>query len=233
MPAPIETLAATGGEIDQNAMVRRFGFVMMMDIDDDPVRRVRWTRRPSAGRDTCGRVWFDPGHKPRRTSWRHRLDHFHASDPNAHPCQDSPSPPAGSGACHRDGGLPVRFHRHAAAEIVLGFAEFGDIYSRIMEPNNSAVLKQRIASAARSPGRAAENHALQTSRGRSLHSMTSLYGGTWNIFLHTFKRLGITVRSSEPTEPWSSPTPGADPRQGVVEAVGSPRPEHPQRLRAC
>ncbi len=39
-----------------------------------------------------------------------------------------------------------------------------------------------------------------TDTGDSIVASTSLYGGTWNIFLHTFRRLGITVRFVEPTD---------------------------------
>jgi O-acetylhomoserine (thiol)-lyase len=95
---------------------------------------------------------------------------------------------------------------HAAD--LFGLRAFGNIYSRIMNPTND-VFEQRIAAleggsaaVATSSGHAAEVLALLNlaGAGDSIVSSTSLYGGTWNIFLHTFKRLGITVRFVEPTD---------------------------------
>ncbi len=77
-----------------------------------------------------------------------------------------------------------------------------------MNPTND-VLEQRVAAlhggtaaVALASGHAAENLALLNLAGcgDSIVSSTSLYGGTWNIFLHTFERLGITVRFVEPTD---------------------------------
>src|SRR5450830_1787556 len=95
---------------------------------------------------------------------------------------------------------------HAAN--LFGLREFGNIYSRIMNPTND-VLEQRVAAlhggtaaVAVSSGHAAEVLTLLNlaGSGDSIVSSTSLYGGTWNIFLHTFKRLGITVRFVETTD---------------------------------
>ena len=95
---------------------------------------------------------------------------------------------------------------HAAN--LFGLREFGNIYTRLMNPTTD-VLEQRIASlhggsgaVAVASGHAAENLALLNlaGSGDSIVSSTSLYGGTWNIFLHTYKRLGITVSFVEPTD---------------------------------
>jgi O-acetylhomoserine (thiol)-lyase len=95
---------------------------------------------------------------------------------------------------------------HAAA--LFGLREFGNIYTRIMNPTTD-VFEQRVAAleggtgaVATSSGHAAEVLALLNlaGAGDSIVSSTSLYGGTWNLFLHTFKRLGITVRFVEPTD---------------------------------
>ena len=68
-----------------------------------------------------------------------------------------------------------------------------------MNPTND-VLEQRVAALARrhgglavASGHAAEVLALLNlaGAGDNIVSSTSLYGGTWNIFLHTFRRLGI------------------------------------------
>jgi O-acetylhomoserine (thiol)-lyase len=80
--------------------------------------------------------------------------------------------------------------------------EFGNIYSRIMNPTNDvfekrvAALEGGVAGLATASGQAAETLSLTTlaSAGEEIISTTSLYGGTYNLFHHTFPRLGITVR---------------------------------------
>ena len=78
----------------------------------------------------------------------------------------------------------------------------GNIYTRIMNPT-TAVLEQRvaemeggIASLGLSSGMAAINYAIQTiaESGDNIISTSSLYGGTYNLFAHTFPQMGIEVR---------------------------------------
>lgn len=123
---------------------------------------------------------------------------------------------------------------HAAN--LFGLREFGNIYSRIMNPTVD-VLEQRIASlhggsaaVAAASGHAAENLALLNlaGAGDSIIASTSLYGGTWNIFLHTFKRLGITVRFVEPTDIQGFIDSTDDTtRAWYVETIGNPRLDVP------
>jgi O-acetylhomoserine (thiol)-lyase len=123
---------------------------------------------------------------------------------------------------------------HAAN--LFGLREFGNIYSRIMNPTND-VLEQRIAAlhggtaaVAVASGHAAENLALLNvaGSGDSIVSSTSLYGGTWNIFLHTFKRLGITVRFVEPTDIQGFIDATDDTTKAwFIETIGNPRLDVP------
>src|SRR6056300_2033532 len=78
----------------------------------------------------------------------------------------------------------------------------GNIYSRIMNPTN-AVLEQRlaemeggIASLALSSGMAAITYAIQCicRVGDNIVSANQLYGGTFNLFAHTFPQMGINVK---------------------------------------
>lgn len=78
----------------------------------------------------------------------------------------------------------------------------GNIYTRIMNPTN-AVLEQRIAemeegvgALAVASGMAAITYAIQciTSAGDNIVSTSQLYGGTYNLFAHTFPRQGIDAR---------------------------------------
>jgi O-acetylhomoserine (thiol)-lyase len=85
---------------------------------------------------------------------------------------------------------------------LFGLKEFGNIYTRIMNPTTDvfekrvAALEGGAAALATASGQAAETLALTTlaAAGDEIISTTSLYGGTYNLFHHTLPRLGITVR---------------------------------------
>ena len=89
---------------------------------------------------------------------------------------------------------------HAAR--LFGLQEFGNIYTRIMNPTvdvlekRIAALEGGVAGLALASGQAAETLAILTlaKAGDEIVSTTSLYGGTYNLFHHTLPRLGITVR---------------------------------------
>jgi len=89
---------------------------------------------------------------------------------------------------------------HAANLFAL--KEFGNIYSRIMNPTND-VLEKRVAlldggigALATASGQAAISLALfNIARvGDEIISADNLYGGTYNLFHYTFPRLGIQVK---------------------------------------
>lgn len=78
----------------------------------------------------------------------------------------------------------------------------GNIYTRIMNPT-TAVLEQRlaemeggIAGLGVASGMAAITYAIQTiaEAGDNIVSISQLYGGTYNLFMHTLPRQGIEVR---------------------------------------
>ncbi len=82
----------------------------------------------------------------------------------------------------------------------------GNIYSRIMNPTND-VLEQRIAdmegaaaALALSSGQAATTYSLLTiaEAGDNFICMSTLYGGTYNLFAHTFPQIGIEARFIDP-----------------------------------
>lgn len=86
--------------------------------------------------------------------------------------------------------------------------EFGNIYTRIMNPTTDvfeqriAALEGGVAAVATSSGQAAQflalNNILQA--GDNFVSTSYLYGGTYNQFKVAFKRLGIDVRFAEGDE---------------------------------
>ncbi|UCH40513.1 MAG: aminotransferase class I/II-fold pyridoxal phosphate-dependent enzyme, partial [Gammaproteobacteria bacterium] len=89
---------------------------------------------------------------------------------------------------------------------LFNLAVLGNIYTRIMNPTND-VLEQRItameggvAALALASGQAATTYAIQTiaEAGDNFISMSTLYGGTYNLFAHTFPQMGIEVRFADP-----------------------------------
>ena len=102
-----------------------------------------------------------------------------------------------------------QFDNQEHASNLFSLKELGNIYSRIMNPT-TAVLEERIAhlegglaAVAVSSGQAATAYAIQNlcQSGDNIVSSTDLYGGTWNQFANTFKRLGIEVRFADPKDP--------------------------------
>ncbi|MCK2087190.1 bifunctional O-acetylhomoserine aminocarboxypropyltransferase/cysteine synthase [Thauera aromatica] len=85
----------------------------------------------------------------------------------------------------------------------------GNIYTRIMNPT-TAVLEQRVAqleggvgALAVASGMAAITYAIQTiaEAGDNIISAATLYGGTYNLFAHTFPQFGIEVRFADYRDP--------------------------------
>ncbi|GAB4151877.1 MAG: PLP-dependent transferase [Sphingomonadales bacterium] len=96
---------------------------------------------------------------------------------------------------------------HAANLFAL--KEFGNIYSRIMNPTcdvlekRLAALERGAAALAVSSGQSASMMAVQniTHAGDNIVSSTDLYGGTWNLFANTLSTMGIEVRFVDPRDP--------------------------------
>ena len=88
------------------------------------------------------------------------------------------------------------------AQSLFGLKQFGNIYSRIMNPTTD-VLEKRLAALdggvgalAFASGQAAETMAILNlaGAGDEIVSTNSLYGGSYNLFHYTLPKLGITVR---------------------------------------
>ncbi|HET7776586.1 MAG TPA: aminotransferase class V-fold PLP-dependent enzyme [Azospira sp.] len=87
----------------------------------------------------------------------------------------------------------------------------GNIYTRIMNPTQDvlekrvAALEGGIAGLALASGQAAITYAIQTiaEAGDNIVSTATLYGGTYNLFAHTFPQLGIQVRFADYRDPAS------------------------------
>jgi len=96
---------------------------------------------------------------------------------------------------------------HAANLFAL--KEFGNIYTRLMNPTTD-VLEKRVAlleggtgALATASGQSAITIALLNivNSGEEIVSSVSLYGGTYNLFKHTLSKLGINVKFVDPLDP--------------------------------
>jgi O-acetylhomoserine (thiol)-lyase len=96
---------------------------------------------------------------------------------------------------------------HAAN--LFGLKEFGNIYTRLMNPTTD-VLEQRLAALdggvgalAVASGQAATTYAVLNiaQAGQNIISTNYLYGGTYNLFHYTLPKLGITVKFVDSSDP--------------------------------
>lgn len=110
--------------------------------------------------------------------------------------------------------------------------EFGNIYTRIMNPTTDvfeqriAALEGGVAAVATSSGQAAQflalNNILQS--GDNFVSTSYLYGGTYNQFKVAFKRLGIDVRFAQGDAPEQFETLiDTNTKAIYLETIGNPR----------
>ncbi len=102
-----------------------------------------------------------------------------------------------------------QFNSPEHAANLFALKEFGNIYTRIMNPTQ-AVLEERVAALeggvaalAVASGQAASLFAVQNicHAGDNLVCSTDVYGGTWNLFANTMKTMGIECRFVDPADP--------------------------------
>ncbi len=107
----------------------------------------------------------------------------------------------------------------------------GNIYTRIMNPT-TAVLEERVAkleggigALALASGMAAITYAIQTiaQAGDNIVSVSTLYGGTYNLFAHTLPKQGIEVRFFDYRDPAAMEALiDAKTKLVFVESIGNP-----------
>ena len=124
------------------------------------------------------------------------------------------------------------FNDAAHAARLFGLEEFGNIYTRIMNPTTGvfeervAALEGGVAALGVASGQAAETLAILNiaGTGDNIVSSSSLYGGTYNLFAYTLPKLGITTRFVDGSNP-ASFAPAIDARTKAVylETIGNPR----------
>jgi O-acetylhomoserine (thiol)-lyase len=119
---------------------------------------------------------------------------------------------------------------HAAK--LFGLQEFGNIYTRIMNPTTDvfekriAALEGGVAALATSSGQSAQFLALNNimQSGDNFVSTSYLYGGTYNQFKVAFKRLGIEVRFADGDDADSIEKLIDDKTKALYfESIGNPR----------
>ncbi|AXA34949.1 MAG: homocysteine synthase [Candidatus Hydrogenedentota bacterium] len=119
---------------------------------------------------------------------------------------------------------------HAANLFAL--KEFGNIYTRIMNPTTDvlerrlAALDGGVAALAVSSGQAAITLAVLniTRAGQNIVSTSYLYGGTYNLFNYTLARMGIEVRFVDSSDPKNVAAAIDDNTRLVyMESIGNPK----------
>ena len=102
-----------------------------------------------------------------------------------------------------------QFNSTEHAGNLFALKEFGNIYTRIMNPTQ-AVLEERVAALeggvaalAVASGQAASLFAVQNicHVGDNFVCSTDIYGGTWNLFQNTMSTMGIECRFVDPADP--------------------------------
>ena len=102
-----------------------------------------------------------------------------------------------------------QFNSSTHAANLFALKEFGNIYTRIMNPTSN-VLEERLASLEKgaaalclSSGQSASALSIQNlcNSGDNIVASTDLYGGTINLFNNTLKAMGIEVRYADPSNP--------------------------------
>jgi O-acetylhomoserine (thiol)-lyase len=120
--------------------------------------------------------------------------------------------------------------QHAADLFALAVP--GNIYTRIMNPTwdvfeqRITALEGGIAAVATASGMAATTYAVLnvTRTGDNIIAISTLYGGTYNLFAHTLPQYGIEVRWADPDDPGAVERLADDKTRLVfAETIGNPK----------
>ncbi len=124
------------------------------------------------------------------------------------------------------------FNDSAHAARLFALQEFGNIYTRIMNPTTD-VLEKRLAALeggvgalALASGQSAITLAILNicRAGQNIVSTSYLYGGTYNLFHYTFEKLGIGVKFVDSSDPSAfAEAIDDDTRLVYTESVGNPK----------
>ncbi|MGB2578669.1 O-acetylhomoserine (thiol)-lyase [Elusimicrobium simillimum] len=129
-----------------------------------------------------------------------------------------------------------QFNSAAHAKDLFDLKDAGYIYTRLNNPTNS-VLEERInaleggaGALVSSSGHSAEFMTIcaLAQSGDEIISSSALYGGTFNMFSHTLRRLGITVKFADVRKPEEFESLVTDKTKAIfVESISNPGCEIP------
>lgn len=143
-----------------------------------------------------------------------------------------PDPTTGSRAVPIYQTTSYQFKDTDHAANLFGLREFGNIYTRIMNPTTDvfekrvAALEGGVAALATASGQSAQFLALNNilEAGDNFISTSFLYGGTYNQFKVAFKRLGVEARFADGDNPSSFEKLIDDKTKAIyLESIGNPR----------
>ena len=153
-----------------------------------------------------------------------------------HAGQESPDPATGARAVPIYQTTSYVFNDTDHAANLFGLKQFGNIYTRIMNPTND-VFEKRIAAIeggsgalALSSGQAASTLAILnvTRVGDEIVSADNLYGGTYQLFHYTLPKLGRTVKFVDSRDPVAFKRAITEKTRGIyAETIGNPKLDVP------
>lgn len=123
------------------------------------------------------------------------------------------------------------FENSEHGEALFGLKASGNIYSRIMNPTTDvfekrmAALEGGAAALATASGAAAITYAIQNLAGAGDHiiSASTIYGGSYNLFAHTFRHFGISTTFVDPDELKNFETSIKENTKAIfIESLGNP-----------
>ncbi|HEX5656232.1 MAG TPA: O-acetylhomoserine aminocarboxypropyltransferase/cysteine synthase [Polyangiales bacterium] len=143
-----------------------------------------------------------------------------------------PDPTTGSRAVPLYQTTSYQFKDSEHAASLFGLKEFGNIYTRIMNPTTD-VLEQRITlldggvgALAVASGQAATTLSILNiaKAGDEIVSLDNLYGGTYNLFHYTLPRFGVQVKFAKSQDPASIKAAiGPKTKALYAESIGNPK----------
>ncbi|GAB6904392.1 O-acetylhomoserine/O-acetylserine sulfhydrylase [Desulfosarcina cetonica] len=124
------------------------------------------------------------------------------------------------------------FDSSRQAADLFGLREFGNIYTRIMNPTTDvfekriAALEGGVGALAVASGQAAETLTILSlaQAGDEIVASSELYGGTVSLFTHTLKKMGIQTRFVSPSDldAWDAAVNDRT-KAFFVETIGNPK----------
>ncbi len=164
------------------------------------------------------------------------MTNYRLSTIAVHAGQENPDPVTGSRAVPIYQTTSYVFKDTSHAANLFALKEFGNIYTRIMNPTTDvfekrvAAIEGGCAALAVASGQAAENLALLaiTQVGDEIVSANNLYGGTYQLFHYTFPKLGRYVKFVDSSRPEEFKKAITDRTRAIfAETIGNPKLDVP------